>query len=105
MGVAVFFCLPSLCAVFASLADPTIAGFGNESLVNIWNWLSTILYVVDGMLALCGRWQERVQLGKDAPPLCGHCRKLDYIAWGDLMFLAGALCDVYDQIYDSRFLS
>mmetsp|Transcript_11007 Transcript_11007/g.18197 ORF Transcript_11007/g.18197 Transcript_11007/m.18197 type:complete len:319 (-) Transcript_11007:163-1119(-) len=105
LWTAVFFCLPSLCAILACMADPNIARIESASIANIWNWSATLLYVVDGLLGLCGRWRERVRLGKDAPPICGNWRLIDYLAWGDTMFLVGSLCDLYDQIHNSRVVS
>ncbi|CAE8604163.1 unnamed protein product [Polarella glacialis] len=103
---AVLFLMASLFALLSSIADERIANFGGGTLQNVCLWASPVLYFVDSLVILAGRWREVAQTPKTlrAPLLfletsqsCLFC--VDWLTWGAALFCAGALLDIGDQAW------
>ncbi|CAE8683796.1 unnamed protein product [Polarella glacialis] len=103
---AVLFLIPSLFALLSSIADERIANFGGDALQNVCLWVSPVLYFVDSLVVLAGRWRELARRPKtlrapllflDTSQSCLFC--VDWLTWGAALFCAGALLDIGDQAW------
>jgi len=119
---SVFFLIPSLLYLVEALADPNIKGipmyqklvlqgFDMGVFAKWLDWGAVIIFIVDGLLRLICRWRIRVNTAPSERLVLLHvCAAddflhIDWITWGDVLFLAGSLLGLFDELYKSALLS
>jgi len=115
----VFFLVPSIAYLLESLLDPNVVGhelvgalnasvIDTVSFATACDWTAALLFVLDACLRLVAHWhfhaftpsEEKDQLMYRA---CGMT--IDVVGWADMVFLLGALVDVYGKLWKSLLVS
>jgi len=118
----VFFMIPSIFYLAETLVDPNIVGsrpaqmlrdvgIDDTSFVSICDWLGAWLFVVDALMRYCARWC--IDRDTDASDMLLRFRvwtassfhDMDWMFWGDIVFVVAAAMGVLNKFYTGIVLS
>jgi len=112
----VFFMIPSIFYLAESLVDPTIVGphpaqalrkvgIDDSDFITVCDWCAVWLFVVDALLRLGACWCEDSELDASSRLIrfrvwtASSFHSLDWVFWGDIMFVAAAVLGVFIKFY------
>jgi len=119
---AVFFMIPSIFYLAEALVDPNIVGqhpaqalrqvgVDDSKFITVCDWCAVSLFVLDAILRYCARWCIDSELDASSRLIrfrvwtASSFHSIDWVFWGDVMFVAAAVLGVFIKFYSTLALS